>query len=191
MSEAPPPLLPPPAPPPPPPNPPSARPTFTCSTLPGVTLSMPVTSAPLPPGPLIEPPAPPYRVNVAWVTPAGTVQYCGPLVELQVTVAVAPLITGAWQAGITLAAAWTGPAAIRAPAPPASTHAVPAPASFRPIAQVPVIFIVTPGTAAAATYRPRPDGANAASPAASLQGEPSPTTTPATARRARPGTEAR
>ncbi len=77
MSEAPPPLL---EPPPPPPNPPSAWPTFTCSTEPGVTGSVPVTSAPLPAEPLSlsVPPAPPYRMNVAWVTPAGTLQYCAP-----------------------------------------------------------------------------------------------------------------
>jgi hypothetical protein len=46
-------------------------------------------------------------VKVASVTPAGTVQYCGPrfLMYLQVTVAVLPLITGAGQARIVLAAA--------------------------------------------------------------------------------------
>ena len=61
--------------------------------MPGVTGSVPVTSAPVPLVPLspLVPPAAPYRVNVAWLTRAGTVQYCAAPVQRQVTVAVAPL----------------------------------------------------------------------------------------------------
>ena len=82
MSLAPPPPPPPPAndPHPPPPNVPHpvppAWPTFTCRGVPGVTVSVAVTSAPTPPAARNSPdpsPSAPYRVKVAEVTPAGTV----------------------------------------------------------------------------------------------------------------------
>src|SRR5690242_13202737 len=58
---------------------PPAWPRFSCSTVPAVTGSVAVTAAPSPPATPVDdmPPSAPYKLNVAWLTPAGTVQVWG------------------------------------------------------------------------------------------------------------------
>src|SRR5215469_17594700 len=101
---------------PPPPNvapvpEPPACPTLTCSTVPGVTASVPVTFAPSPPTapgtgtllmvpPTAVPPSAPYSVTVAEWIPAGTVHVWAPPVKVNAQVVSLPTVTQSPEAAL-------------------------------------------------------------------------------------------